>query len=274
LEGIFLLPLPYVSADLRWTLKKVNKAIAFLTAEGFLRFDAQTNTLLLRNALRYQTPENSNQATSCIRRVAALPNSELLFEFLDLAKKNCLRAGASDYARTFYRMLVQQLPQIPQQLQHSLVQQLPQQLDEQSVQPLPQQLDEQSVQPLRPLNLNLEPIPISSILNLELRRTGDGDAVGVSLGSGKTDWEKDCEKFWSVFPNQKQKGLVEAWFREHKPSPDLIEKILAAIAKFKTTAEWQRDGGRYVPNPRKWLDLKSWLDTPKSISYRPTKVVI
>lgn len=120
LEGIFLLPLPYASADLRWTPKKVSKAIAFLTEESFLRFDSKTNTMLIRNALRYQAPENENQAKSCLRRIANLPKTDLLLEFLLLAKQHCYRKGASPYAQTFYQLLEQQLTQQLGELLRSL----------------------------------------------------------------------------------------------------------------------------------------------------------
>jgi hypothetical protein len=51
LERIFLLPIGYATEDLRWTPKKVSKAIAFLTAEAFLRFDPKTNTMLIVDAV-------------------------------------------------------------------------------------------------------------------------------------------------------------------------------------------------------------------------------
>lgn len=140
LEGIYVLPLPYISADLRWTTTKVSKAITFLTDALFLRFDSATSVLLLTDALKVQAPENENQAKSCLRRIANLPTTELLSAFLLLAKQHCYRKGASAYGQTFYQLLEQQL-----------MQQLP--------------------QPLSPLNL--KPLPIPKTLNLESRLDGD-----------------------------------------------------------------------------------------------------
>ena len=151
LEGIFLLPLLYASADLRWSMKKVTKMIEFLTQEEFLKFDPKTTTLLIRNALRYQSPENDNQAKSCLRRIASLPTSDLLPDFLLLAKQHCLRTGASPYAQTFYTLLEQQLSQ-------------------QFAQPL--------AQPLSPLNLNLQSESLTKPKTLNLQPRSNGGTEG------------------------------------------------------------------------------------------------
>jgi hypothetical protein len=116
MEGIFLLPVGYATADLQWTPKKVSKAITFLTEQDFLRFDPTTSTLLLKDALKWQAPENENQAKSCLRRIANLPNTALLGEFLLLAKQHCCQKGSSLYAQTFYEMLEQQEKRTPQPL--------------------------------------------------------------------------------------------------------------------------------------------------------------
>jgi hypothetical protein len=142
LEGIFLLPIPYASADLHWSMKKVTKAIGFLTQAGFLYFDGKTSTLLIRNALRYQAPENENQAKPCLRRIASLPISDLLPEFLILAKQHCYRAGASPFAQAFYQLLEKQFAQ-------------------------------QLVKPFDPLNLQSESLTEPKTLNLQPRRNGD-----------------------------------------------------------------------------------------------------
>ena len=120
MEGVYLLPMPYMAADLQWTAKKVSRAIAFLTEEAFLRFDSKTNTILIINALKIQAPENENQAKSCLRRIANLPKTDLLAEFLLLAKQHCYRKGASAYAQTFYQLLEQQLTQQLGELLHPL----------------------------------------------------------------------------------------------------------------------------------------------------------
>ncbi len=105
LEGIFVLPLQYVVADCPWSLKWVKKSMAVLTKDGFLRYDPVTKVMLIRNALKYQCPENENVIKGAIRRILDLPQSPLLIEFLGLAKLHCNREGASELAKDFYLRL-------------------------------------------------------------------------------------------------------------------------------------------------------------------------
>ncbi len=102
LEGIFVLPLHHITADLHLTVKKVKKCIGVLTENGFLRYDPATKVMLIRNALKYQCPESENVIKGAIRRIVDLPQSPLLIEFLGLAKLHCNREGASDFAKDFY----------------------------------------------------------------------------------------------------------------------------------------------------------------------------
>ena len=39
-----------------------------------------------------------------------------------------------------------------------------------------------------------------------------------------------------------------------------MAKILTAIEKQKQTAQWQEDGGRFVPYPATWLNGHRWED--------------
>lgn len=107
LEGIFVLPVPYVCADLGLSEKRVKKCLSVLSRDGFLKFDEKTKVLLLRNALRYQSPENPNQAEACLRRLRDLPYTDLLIEFQQLAQQHCYRKGAPPYAQAFYQQLLQ-----------------------------------------------------------------------------------------------------------------------------------------------------------------------
>lgn len=120
-EGIFNLPLSYIAADMKWTRSKVQKAIDRLIADGFILFDHKTELMLIRNALKYQVPENPNQAESVMRRVKELPSSPLLQEFLELANQHCYRKGAGSAAQAFCVRLAEVLAQrLPQELSEPL----------------------------------------------------------------------------------------------------------------------------------------------------------
>ena len=68
------------------------------------------------------------------------------------------------------------------------------------------------------------------------------------------------DQFWQAYPKRvAQKPARRAWDKLHVDN-DLLAKILAALAWQKRTDDWQRDGGRYIPNPATWLNGGRWED--------------
>lgn len=105
MEGIFVLPVPYMAADLRWPTKKIDHLMTALRDEEFISYDLDTSTILIRNALKYQSPENPNQSEACLRRIKELPKSSIVREFQAMARKHCYRKGASASAQAFAQLL-------------------------------------------------------------------------------------------------------------------------------------------------------------------------
>lgn len=105
MEGIFVLPVPYMAADLRWPTKKIDQMMTALRDEEFISYDSDTNTILIRNALKYQSPENPNQSEACLRRIKELPKSAIIRQFQMVARKHCYRKGASTSAQAFSQLL-------------------------------------------------------------------------------------------------------------------------------------------------------------------------
>ena len=67
-------------------------------------------------------------------------------------------------------------------------------------------------------------------------------------------------EFWSAYPLKKAKATAEKAWQKLKPSADLQATILSAIAAHKLSADWQRDGGQYIPHPTTWLNQRRWED--------------
>lgn len=86
-EGLFRLPKPYIAADLGWSMERLEKPFAKLLADGFIQYDETVCVMLLPNALKYNPPENTNQAIRAARAVAELPETPLLREFQRLAEQ-------------------------------------------------------------------------------------------------------------------------------------------------------------------------------------------
>lgn len=68
------------------------------------------------------------------------------------------------------------------------------------------------------------------------------------------------DRFWKLYPRKtKRKDALKVW-EKIAPSPDLVQTILAALAKWATCRDWTKEGGRYVPHPTVWLNGERWND--------------
>jgi hypothetical protein len=69
--------------------------------------------------------------------------------------------------------------------------------------------------------------------------------------------------FWSKYPrHDAKKDARKAWDRLN-PSPELVEKILAALAWQVFKSDWQKDEGQFIPLPASWLRGERWEDERK-----------
>lgn len=77
-------------------------------------------------------------------------------------------------------------------------------------------------------------------------------------------------EFWELYPRKVGKGAAEKAWEKIKPGKTLSGMIFQAIECAKKSAEWNKEGGRYIPNPATWLNQKRWEDqlTPESKNSR------
>ncbi len=68
------------------------------------------------------------------------------------------------------------------------------------------------------------------------------------------------DQFWAAYPKKTAKPDAIKAYGKIKPDEALLARILAAIQKQKATAQWQEDGGRFVPYPATWLNGHRWED--------------
>ena len=68
------------------------------------------------------------------------------------------------------------------------------------------------------------------------------------------------DAFWQAYPRKTAKGAAEAAWRKLKPDEPLVARMLAAVEVAKQSAQWQRDGGQYIPLPSTWLNQRRWED--------------
>lgn len=93
---------------------------------------------------------------------------------------------------------------------------------------------------------------------------------------GKSGYSEEFEIFWKAYPNKKAKGnAYKAWEKARKAKilPEL-ENLLTALEAQKRGADWQKEGGRFIPHPATWLNASRWDDevTPQGRnSYAPNE---
>lgn len=67
-------------------------------------------------------------------------------------------------------------------------------------------------------------------------------------------------EFWQAYPRKKSKGDAEKAWLKLKPDEQLHDRIIFAVEQAKTSVEWQKDGGQFIPYPASWLNAKGWED--------------
>ena len=69
-------------------------------------------------------------------------------------------------------------------------------------------------------------------------------------------------EFWSRYPRKVGKrAALKAW-NKARPDPQLIGKILTTVDQQKSSDQWRKDNGEYIPHPATWLNEGRWDDEP------------
>lgn len=66
--------------------------------------------------------------------------------------------------------------------------------------------------------------------------------------------------FWSAYPKHESKITAEKAWLKISPQNGLVEIICSAIERFKSSPNWKKDNGQYIPMPSTWLNQRRWED--------------
>ena len=72
--------------------------------------------------------------------------------------------------------------------------------------------------------------------------------------------EDKFSQFWKEYPKKVGKDKCQKWFKTHKVTSELLNKMLDTISKFKQSKGWLKDNGQYIPHPYTWLNRGGWND--------------
>ena len=81
------------------------------------------------------------------------------------------------------------------------------------------------------------------------------------------------DRFWESYPRKTAKQEAIKAFEKLKPDAMLIETMVKAIERQKQSAQWQEDGGRYIPHPATWINQRRWEDVLPAKGPEKLKVV-
>jgi hypothetical protein len=68
------------------------------------------------------------------------------------------------------------------------------------------------------------------------------------------------DKFYVVYPKKVARAAALKAFKSCKPNESLVETMIAALKLQTDSPDWQKEGGKYIPNPATWLNGERWKD--------------
>ena len=99
----------------------------------------------------------------------------------------------------------------------------------------------------------IKPVTVTTIVRGKEERNKEIDNV--------SDWNKDFDQFWTIYPRKVSKqDAVNAW-KKLKPSQQLYEQIITAVKTSLTeNPQWLRQNGDFIPHPATYLNNRRWED--------------
>jgi hypothetical protein len=86
------------------------------------------------------------------------------------------------------------------------------------------------------------------------------------VSKGKVSKEKIIDmpdrfdEFWVSYPNKKAKKKAEQSWSKLKMTEELFKVIMSGLEKAKSSPQWKKDDGQFIPHPTTWLNQERWND--------------
>jgi uncharacterized protein YdaU (DUF1376 family) len=81
-------------------------------------------------------------------------------------------------------------------------------------------------------------------------------------------------EFWSQYPRKKSKGQAWKAWQRLRPNADLGQQIADGLNRAKSSKDWKRDNGKFIPHPATWLNARGWEDETAAEESRMGKFVV
>ena len=96
--------------------------------------------------------------------------------------------------------------------------------------------------------------------SLTVKKAGTAAGKETREQPSKTLAERRFDEFWAAYPKKVGKKAARSSWNKIKPDAELHDKIMTAIGRARVTDQWQRENGRFIPNPTTWLNQGRWDD--------------
>ena len=79
------------------------------------------------------------------------------------------------------------------------------------------------------------------------------------------------DEFWEVYPKKRSRPDAEkAWGKFN--CDDIADEVINSVIAFKSSPDWNKDGGQFIPYPATWLNRRGW-EEPAYVKPAPRPVV-
>lgn len=85
------------------------------------------------------------------------------------------------------------------------------------------------------------------------------------------DFIEGFDAFYALYPKHVGKAAALKAWKKLKPNAELQEVMANALIEHMKSKQWNEEGGRYIPNPAKWINERRWEDDIKQ--YHASAVV-
>lgn len=92
------------------------------------------------------------------------------------------------------------------------------------------------------------------------RQPRDLDAQGGREGKGRIDNASGFALFWSAYPKKVAKTAAVKAFDTARVNSEVLDIILKDIESRKGSDDWQKEKGKFIPYPARYLKEKRWED--------------
>jgi len=98
----------------------------------------------------------------------------------------------------------------------------------------------------------------------EQKGTGNGTEArhASRVQSPESHSGEAFDRFWEKYPRKTGKAMaVQMWLSLGLDA--IADQVMAGLERWLRSEEWEKENGKYIPAPAKWLSEKRWLDDPK-----------